>query len=139
MTGGRPLQAVLLGGAAGSVRAAATSSTCRSRFEGARAAGVSLGSGVVMVFDDTVDLTDTVARMADFFRHESCGQCVPCRVGTSPSARVVVAPGAAAGRPARRARRGLRDASICGLGQTATSAVRAPSGPACGVTAEETP
>ena len=50
--------------------------------EDARAAGTTLGSGVVMVFDDTVDLRDVVRRIAAFFRDESCGQCVPCRVGT---------------------------------------------------------
>ena len=44
--------------------------------------GHTLGSGVVMVFDDTVDLAQIVLRIAAFFRDESCGQCVPCRVGT---------------------------------------------------------
>ena len=51
-------------------------------FEGARAAGTSLGSAVVMPFDDTVDLQQILLRIAAFFRDESCGQCVPCRVGT---------------------------------------------------------
>jgi NADH-quinone oxidoreductase subunit F len=50
--------------------------------EGARAAGATLGSGVVMLFDDRTDLRDITTRIAAFFRHESCGQCVPCRVGT---------------------------------------------------------
>ena len=35
-----------------------------------------------MVFDEDVDLADIVLRIAAFFRDESCGQCVPCRVGT---------------------------------------------------------
>ena len=51
-------------------------------FEGTRAVGATLGSGVVMVFDETADLVDTLRRIAAFFRDESCGQCVPCRVGT---------------------------------------------------------
>ena len=51
-------------------------------FEGTRAAGARLGSGVVMVFDETVDLGEILVRIAAFFRDESCGQCVPCRVGT---------------------------------------------------------
>ena len=51
-------------------------------FEATRAAGATLGSGVIMVFDETVDLVDTLRRIAQFFRDESCGQCVPCRVGT---------------------------------------------------------
>ena len=51
-------------------------------FEGARAAGTTLGSGVVLVLDETVDLPRLLMRIAAFFRDESCGQCVPCRVGT---------------------------------------------------------
>ena len=51
-------------------------------FEATRAAGATLGSGVIMVFDETVDLVDTLRRIAQFFRDESCGQCVPCRVGS---------------------------------------------------------
>ena len=51
-------------------------------FEATRAAGATLGSGVIMVFDTSVDLVDTLRRIAQFFRDESCGQCVPCRVGS---------------------------------------------------------
>ena len=59
-----------------------TSSTSQLTHEDTRAAGTTLGSGVVMVVDDTVDIRDLVLRIAAFFRDESCGQCVPCRVGT---------------------------------------------------------
>src|SRR6185503_6700342 len=52
-------------------------------FEGTRAINASLGSGVILVFDDTVKMTDILSRVARFFRDESCGQCVPCRVGTA--------------------------------------------------------
>ncbi len=118
----RPLQAVLLGGAAGTfVRGDRLD--IELSFEGARAAGVSLGSGVVMLFDDTVDLTDTLARMARFFRDESCGQCVPCRVGTQRVVEWLQAPTADAAL-LDDLDAVLRDASICGLGQTATSALR---------------
>ena len=51
-------------------------------FEGARAAKATLGSGVILVFDDSVDMAPILPRIAAFFRDESCGQCVPCRVGT---------------------------------------------------------
>ncbi len=51
-------------------------------FEATRAAGATLGSGVVLVLDDTVELVPFLLRIAEFFRDESCGQCVPCRVGT---------------------------------------------------------
>ena len=59
-----------------------TSSTCRSRSRARATAGATLGSGVVLVFDEHADLTAAVLRIAEFFRDESCGQCVPCRVGT---------------------------------------------------------
>ena len=49
-------------------------------FEGTRAIGASLGSGVIMLFDETADMIGTLRRIAAFFRDESCGQCVPCRV-----------------------------------------------------------
>src|SRR5207237_1223935 len=51
-------------------------------FEGTRAAKATLGSGVFMVLDDSVKLDGILQRIAAFFRDESCGQCVPCRVGT---------------------------------------------------------
>ena len=50
-------------------------------FERTRAASAALGSGVILVFDESVDLADILTRIAGFFRDESCGQCVPCRVG----------------------------------------------------------
>ena len=128
---GRPIQAVLLGGAAGSF-VTPEELDVPLTIEGTRAVGASLGSGVVMVFDDTVDLVDTVLRIAAFFRDESCGQCVPCRVGTVRQEEALRrlaarAPlGSAADELARLADLEvvMRDASICGLGQTAGSAVR---------------
>src|SRR5438132_2430126 len=78
---GRALQAVLLGGAAGAF-VGPDGLDVPLTFEGAIAAGVTLGSGVVMVLDDAVDLAPFLLRIAAFFRDESCGQCVPCRVGT---------------------------------------------------------
>ena len=96
-------------------------------FEGTRSAGLALGSGVVIVFDDTVHLPDVLARIAAFFRHESCGQCVPCRVGTVRQAEVLerLAVGATEADLALLDDLALvmRDASICGLGQTAASAI----------------
>ena len=78
--GGR-CRAILLGGAAG-VFVRPDELDMPLTFEGARAAKATLGSGVIMVFDDTVDLAPILLRIAAFFRDESCGQCVPCRVGT---------------------------------------------------------
>ncbi|MGW7541497.1 NADH-ubiquinone oxidoreductase-F iron-sulfur binding region domain-containing protein [Streptomyces sp. NPDC054770] len=123
------LRAVLLGGAAGGfVRPDELGIPLT--FEGTREAGTTLGSGVVMAFDDTVPLPELLLRIARFFRDESCGQCVPCRVGTVRQEealhRIVARTGAdAAGDVAllREVGRAMRDASICGLGQTAWNAV----------------
>jgi NADH-quinone oxidoreductase subunit F len=129
--GGRPLQAVLLGGAAG-VFVGPDEIEMPLTFEGSRAAGATLGSGVVMVFDDRIDLRPIVLRIAAFFRDESCGQCVPCRVGTVRQEEALHR--IAAGRPigtvaAEQAliddlAQVMRDASICGLGHTASGAVQ---------------
>ncbi|MFF3314477.1 NADH-ubiquinone oxidoreductase-F iron-sulfur binding region domain-containing protein [Streptomyces sp. NPDC003035] len=128
---GRPdtLRAVLLGGAAGGfVRP--DELDIPLTFEGTRAAGTTLGSGVVLVLDGSVDLPRILLRIAEFFRDESCGQCVPCRVGTVRQEealhRVKDRTGAAAADDIallREVGQALRDASICGLGQTAWNAV----------------
>jgi NADH-quinone oxidoreductase subunit F len=125
---GHELRAVLLGGAAGAfVRP--DELDLPLTFEATRAASVTLGSGVVMVLDETVELVPFLLRIAAFFRDESCGQCVPCRVGTVRQDEVLHRL-AANGRDrsddlALLADLGrvMRDASICGLGQTASSAV----------------
>ena len=123
------LRAVLLGGAAGGfVRP--DELDIPLTFEGTREAGTTLGSGVVMAFDDTVPLPQLLLRIAEFFRDESCGQCVPCRVGTVRQEealhRIAERTGAAAAEDIallREVGRAMRDASICGLGQTAWNAV----------------
>ena len=130
VAGKRTLQAILLGGAAGGfVRA--DEMALSLTHEDTRASGTTLGSGVVMLFDDRVDLHDIILRVAAFFRDESCGQCVPCRVGT-------VRQEEALHRIARGQARGgvrtelalleeigvaMKDGSICGLGQTAYAVV----------------
>src|SRR4029077_15649686 len=78
---GHTLQAFLLGGAAGSFVTEAQLDVPLS-FEGTRAIGATLGAGGVMVLDETADRGQILLRIARFFSHESCGQCVPCRVGT---------------------------------------------------------
>ncbi|MEU2616623.1 NADH-ubiquinone oxidoreductase-F iron-sulfur binding region domain-containing protein [Streptomyces sp. NPDC007157] len=123
------LRAVLLGGAAGGfVRPDELGIPLT--FEGTREAGTTLGSGVVMAFDGTVPLPRLLLRIAEFFRDESCGQCVPCRVGTVRQQEALhriaerTGPGAADDIALlREVGRAMRDASICGLGQTAWNAV----------------
>jgi NADH-quinone oxidoreductase subunit F len=122
---GRALQAILLGGAAGTFVGPAALDMPLS-FEGAREAKATLGSGVIMVFDDTADLRDTLKRIAEFFKHESCGQCVPCRVGTVRQLEMLSGNGnrgPAADDLFAELSQAMKDASICGLGQTASSAI----------------
>ena len=121
------VQAIMLGGAAGSFVGPDRLDLALS-FEDARATGLSLGSGVVMVFNQTVDFGPVVTRLAEFFRNESCGQCVPCRVGTVRQHEILLRTG---GHPANGQvellddiDRAMKDASICGLGHTAATAVR---------------
>ena len=124
----RPAKAVLLGGAAGSFLRP-DQLDLPLTFEDARAAGATLGSGVVIVFDESADLVAAVLRIAEFFRDESCGQCVPCRVGTVRQEEALhrLAKGNTLGNELTTLAdlaQVMRDASICGLGQTAASAVQ---------------
>ncbi len=126
---GRELSAVLLGGAAGGfVRP--DELDLPLTMEDAQEAGATLGSGVVLVFDETVNLPAILLRIASFFRDESCGQCVPCRVGTVRQEealhRMVDGKDAPDGDDLgllREVGQVMRDSSICGLGQTAWNAV----------------
>jgi NADH-quinone oxidoreductase subunit F len=128
--GGRPVQTVLLGGAAGGFVTPDELGTPLT-FEDTRKIGATLGSGVVMVFDDTIPIVPILRRIAEFFRDESCGQCVPCRVGTIRQEELMarIARGAPLGSNDSEAAmlkelgQVMRDASICGLGQTASSAI----------------
>jgi len=127
---GRSIRAVLLGGAAGMFVGPDALDTPLT-FEGTRAIGATLGSGVVMVFDETADMVGTLRRIAAFFRDESCGQCVPCRVGTVRQEELLSRLADGVGVRSREDElrlladigQAMRDASICGLGQTASSAI----------------
>ncbi len=132
--GGKKLETVLLGGAAGSFVSPDEPDEfdVPLTFEGTRSIGASLGSGVIMVFDEEADLLATVLRIAAFFRDESCGQCVPCRVGTVRQEEALqrLARDRAMGSQEDEealideVARVMSDASICGLGQTAANAVQ---------------
>jgi len=133
--GGGGIRAILLGGAAGTF-VGPDRLDLPLTFEGTRAAGTTVGSGVVMVFDETTDLLDILRRIAAFFRDESCGQCVPCRVGAVRQEELLGR--LKARRPLgsretelhllREIGQVMRDASICGLGQTASSAIESAIG-----------
>jgi NADH-quinone oxidoreductase subunit F len=129
--GGAEIGAVLLGGAAGGF-IGPDGLDARLTFEDARAGGYTLGSGVIMVFDTETDVVDLCLRIARFFRDESCGQCVPCRVGTVRQEEALhrLVDARTLGGPddelalLRDVAVVMRDASICGLGQTAANAVQ---------------
>jgi NADH-quinone oxidoreductase subunit F len=128
---GRIVRAILMGGAAGSF-VSPEHFDVPLTFEATSTIGAPLGSGAVMVFDETVDLTDILLRIAAFFRDESCGQCVPCRVGTvrQEEALARLAGGREIGSRGTEivlmedVAQAMRDASICGLGQTAANAIQ---------------
>lgn len=131
MAGGVPgnknLQAVLFGGAAGAFATSAHLDV-KMTFEDLRAAGLPLGSGVVMIFDETRDMRQSLLELGHFFAHESCGKCYPCQMGTQRQKEIlerVANGGAMPGDSIRLQDVGwtMTDASLCGLGQTAASAV----------------
>jgi NADH-quinone oxidoreductase subunit F len=126
--GERPLQALLVGGAAG-VFVGPEMLDMPLTYEDAKAQGVPLGSGAIVVFDDTADLRQALAQLGRFFAHESCGKCFPCQLGTQRQAEIlerIARDGGA--RPTDRAVLldvgfAMTETSLCGLGQTAASAV----------------
>jgi NADH-quinone oxidoreductase subunit F len=124
---GHSLQAILFGGAAGAF-ATAKDLDVRLSFEDLRAVGLPLGSGVITVFDETRDLRDVLLRLARFFADESCGKCYPCQLGTRRQYEIIqrlVDGRLIPGDVERLQDVGwtMTDASLCGLGQTAASAV----------------
>ena len=131
MAGGVPnkknLQAVLFGGAAGAF-ATPEHLDVKLTFEDLRATGLPLGSGVVMVFDETRDMRDVLNRLGHFFAHESCGKCYPCQMGTQRQKEILERVASEKTLPDDLVRLQdvgwtMTDASLCGLGQTAASAV----------------
>lgn len=124
---GRRVQAILTGGAAGTFLTAEHLDVLLS-FEDFRKVGGTIGAGTVMVFDDTVDLRDVLARISDFFAHESCGKCYPCQMGTQRQTEIMHRIAAGRARPSDAAdllELGtiMTDTSICGLGQAASWAI----------------
>jgi len=130
MAGAKDVQTVLLGGAAGSFVMPSQFDVPLS-FDGTREIGATLGSGAVIVLDHRVDIKQVLLRIARFFRDESCGQCVPCRVGTKRQEEILermLEPRNGHDRQSdlmllSDIAQAMRDASICGLGQTAANAI----------------
>ena len=120
------IRAILIGGAAGSF-VGPNHLDMPLTFEGTSERNVNLGSGVIMPFIEGTNFLDVVQRIAQFFRDESCGQCVPCRVGTMRQEEALTRSN---GKPHLEhdilldLEKVMADASICGLGHTAAKAVQ---------------
>lgn len=121
---GRAIHAVLVGGAAGSFLTSDEARDIRLDYPDLAKFGATVGSGALMLFDIKADLTQVLLGLARFFAEESCGQCVPCRVGTKRIMEMLEARQMwkRQGDLADLAR-AMTDASICGLGQTAANAL----------------
>jgi len=119
---GRTLKAVLVGGAAGAFLSPQDLDV-RMDFDSLREMAAALGSGAVLVMDESACIVDMLASVLRFFRHESCGQCTPCRAGTDALVRLVeaVRRGDGDGRTLELMTEiveTMRLASICPLGQS---------------------
>ena len=124
---GKELRAVLLGGAAGKFVAPDQLDVLLTT-QGTREAGLSLGSGAVVVFDEDVDMKFVLHGLGHFFAHESCGKCYPCQLGTQRQAEILDRNLRGRALPGDIERledviATMTDSSLCGLGQTAGSAI----------------
>ena len=123
------IAAVLIGGAAGAF-ILPEDLDLPLTFEATRERGIGLGSGVVLVFDSTVNLASIVERIAEFFADESCGLCIPCRAGTVRQRESLGRLGSGQADRTHELEildqldHVLRDGSVCGLGQAASVAVQ---------------
>ena len=126
--GGGEIKFFHLGGQSGAIGGPALLDTVYS-YTDLKKAGLSVGSGAVVVMDETVSVIEYLRSVTEFFIHESCGKCVPCREGNRQLLKILgklSVPGAVS--PAdldtlRLLVRTMTDASFCGLGQTAAAAL----------------
>ena len=98
-------------------------------FESFRKAGVSLGSGALLICDHNTCIVDLVKVLLQFFRFESCGKCTPCRIGSQRAYEIVERISQGRGRLEELDQlldltHEMERASNCGLGQTAAVPVR---------------
>jgi NADH-quinone oxidoreductase subunit F len=121
------IQAILLGGAAG-MFAGPDQLDVHMSFEDLQAAGLSLGSGVVVVINSQRDMRQTLLSLAHFFAHESCGKCYPCQLGTRRQLEIIAKVAEKSATKADLAALSdvgfaMTNASLCGLGMTAGTAI----------------
>jgi len=89
MRDGNALKAVIPGGSSVPIIDAEEASRCNLDYEGCIEVGTMLGCASVIVMDETADVVKQVRRMVDFYAHESCGQCTPCREGSAWTAQIL--------------------------------------------------
>jgi len=121
MQAGHQLYAYLPGGASGGILPASMNNIPLD-FDTLQPYGCFIGSAAVIVLSQHDTARAAAANMMRFFRHESCGQCTPCRVGTAKAVELIEAPAWDAGLLGELSQV-MRDASICGLGQAAPNPV----------------
>lgn len=127
---GRTLKAVIPGGSSAPVLPAAVMMECTMDYDSISKAGSMLGSGAVIVMDDSRCMVESLKRLSYFYMHESCGQCTPCREGTGWLWRMVDRIHSGQGRPADMAKlddvaANIMGRTICALGDAAAMPVRA--------------
>lgn len=127
IVGGKAFKAVQIGGTSGAFIPESLLDT-QIDFDSMSAVGASLGSGAVLVMDETRDMVDVVCRIAKFFEHESCGKCAPCREGTMRMHKLMSKLNAGEGSAAdiallNKLGRVMSVACLCGLGQAAPSPI----------------
>ncbi len=122
MADGHALYAYLPGGASGGILPAHLADIALD-FDTLQPYGCFIGSAAVIVLSQHDKARDAALNMMNFFAHESCGQCTPCRVGTAKAAQLMAAPvwDAATLQDLNQV---MVDASICGLGQAAPNPVQ---------------
>ena len=127
---GRQLKAVIPGGSSAPVLPAAIMMECTMDYDAIAKAGSMLGSGAVIVMDDSRSMVESLKRLSYFYMHESCGQCTPCREGTGWLWRLVDRIHAGQGRPSDMelldsVANNIMGRTICALGDAAAMPVRA--------------
>jgi NADH-quinone oxidoreductase subunit F len=128
--GGRALKAVIPGGSSAPVLPAAIMMGCTMDYDSIAKAGSMLGSGAVIVMDETRCMVRSLLRLSYFYQHESCGQCTPCREGTGWLWRMVDRIEHGRGRPEDLAlldnvADNIKGRTICALGDAAAMPVQA--------------
>jgi len=122
MQDGHKFYGYLPGGASGGILPA-TMNDIPLDFDTLQPYGCFIGSAAVMVFSDHDRARDMALNVMHFFEHESCGQCTPCRVGTSKAAKLMQAKSWDQ-ETLEDLATVMVDASICGLGQAAPNPIR---------------